>query len=99
MAARRRGFDRRRDGLFSYVWPESASECLGFSRGLGLSGLGRMVVGEAGIPFLEERPEFPIQRPRSGLPEQVRATLCPSHLLVLGEALADHRVDRGFGQT
>jgi Helix-turn-helix domain len=39
----------------------------GVSCCLGLSGLGRIVVGEAGIPFLEERSECSIQRPRSGL--------------------------------
>ena len=35
----------------------------GVSCCLGLSGLGRIVVGEAGIPFLEERPERAIERP------------------------------------
>jgi hypothetical protein len=45
---------------------------------LGLSGPGRIVVGEAGIPFLEERPERAIERPCSGLQQQVRAALCPS---------------------
>jgi hypothetical protein len=52
----------------------------GVSCGLGLSGLGRIVVGEAGIPFLEERPQLAIERPRSDLQQQVRAALRPLHL-------------------
>jgi hypothetical protein len=71
----------------------------GFSRCLGLSGLGRIVVGEAGTLFLEERPERAIERPGLGLQQQVRAARCPLHLLAFGEALADHRVHRGFGQA
>jgi hypothetical protein len=39
----------------------------GVSRCLGLGGLGRIVIGEAGIPFLEERSERAIERPGSGL--------------------------------
>jgi hypothetical protein len=46
-----------------------------------LSGLGRIVVAEAGIRFLEEGPERAIERPGSGLQQQVRAALRPLHLL------------------
>jgi hypothetical protein len=64
-----------------------------------MRGRGRIVVGEAGIPFLEERPQRAIERPGSGLQQQVRAAFRPLHLLAFGEALADHRVHRGFGQA
>jgi hypothetical protein len=51
------------------------------------------------MPFLEERPERAVERPGSGLQQQVCAALCPLHLLMFGEALADHSVHRGFGQA
>jgi hypothetical protein len=47
-----------------------------------------------GIPLLKERPECPIQRPRSGLQQQVCAALGPLHLLAFGEALADDGIHR-----
>ena len=61
---------------------------------LGLRGLSRIVVGETGIPFLENGPERAIERPGSGLQQQVRAALRPLHLLTFGEALADDGVHR-----
>ena len=61
---------------------------------LGLSWLFRIVVGEAGIPFLEKRSERAIERPGSGLQQQVCAALRPLHLLTFGEALADDGVHR-----
>ena len=48
---------------------------------------------------LEERPERAIERPCSGLQQQVRAALRPLYLLVFGEALADHSIHRSFGQA
>ena len=54
----------------------------GVSRCLGQGGFSRIVVGKAGIPFLEEGPECAIEHPRSGLQQQVRAALRPLHLRV-----------------
>jgi len=51
------------------------------------------------MPFLEERSERAIERSGSGLQQWVRAALGPLHLLAFGEALADHRVHRGFRQA
>jgi hypothetical protein len=64
-----------------------------------LGRVGGIVIGGAGIPFLEERAERAIERPCSGLQQQVCAALRPLHLLAFGEALADHGVHRGFGQA
>ena len=71
----------------------------GVSRCLGQGGFSRIVVGKAGIPFLEEGPECAIEHPRSGLQQQVRAALRPLHLLTFGETLADDGVHRGLGQA
>jgi len=49
----------------------------GVSCCLGLSGLGRIVVGEAGETISRRRPERAVERPCSGLQQQVRATLRP----------------------
>jgi hypothetical protein len=65
----------------------------------GLGGLSRIVVGEAGIPFLEERPECSIERASSGLQQKVRAALRPLHLLTFGKTLADDGVHGGLGQA
>lgn len=52
-----------------------------------------IVVGHSGIPALEGRTERAVERPGSGLQEQVRAGPAPLHLLLLGEALGDYGVD------
>ena len=79
--------------------PRRASGCVGHSRRGGLSRLVSIVVGQPRIPALEQRPERAVERPRSGLQEQVRAALGPLHLLTLGEALADDRVHCALGQA
>ena len=54
----------------------------------------RIVVGEAGIPLLEQRSEGAIERPGPGLQQQVCAALRLLHLLTFGETLADDSIHR-----
>jgi len=72
---------------------------VGHSRRGGLSRLVCIIVGEPRIPALEQWPERAIERPGSGLQQQVRTALGLLHLLALGEALADDGVDRALGQA
>jgi hypothetical protein len=44
-------------------------------------GLFHGIVGKAGIPFLEERPERTVEHSCTGLQQQVRAALRALHLL------------------
>lgn len=62
----------------------------------GLTGAGSVVVGQARIPALEQQPEGAVEGAGAGLQQQVGAALGPLHLLALGEALADDRVDRAL---
>jgi hypothetical protein len=64
---------------------------------LGMAGCN--VVCQARIPALVLRPEGAVECPHAHLEQQVCPTLSPLHLLTFGEALADHGVHRGFGQT
>jgi hypothetical protein len=70
-----------------------------WSRGCGLRQLVFVIVGKPRIPALEQWPKRAVERPRSGLQQQMRAALGPLHLLPLGEALADDGVHRAFGQA
>ena len=65
----------------------------------GLSGLSRIIVGQAGIPFLKERPERAVECVRPDLQQQVRAAFRPLHLLTFGKTFADDGVHRGLGQA
>jgi hypothetical protein len=62
-------------------------------------GVGIVVVGEAGIPSLEEGPQRTVKGTCSRLQQQVRASRRPLHLLTLGKTFADDSVHRGLGQA
>ena len=51
--------------------------------------MSRVVVGQSGMPSLEQRPERAIERPSSSLQQQVSAARRPLHLLALGKMFAD----------
>ena len=55
-----------------------------------------VVDGHGRIPPGEQVAQCAVESFGSGLQEQVGAILGPLHLLLLGEAPADHEVDRGF---
>ena len=76
-----------------------ASGSLGFSCRGDLSGSGRVVICQAGIPFLKERPERAVEGASSRLQQKVRTALRPLHLLALGEVLTDDGVHRRFRQA
>ena len=58
---------------------------------------GRIVVGQPWMPPLEQGAEGAVEGSGTGLQQHVGAAPGPLHLLALGEALADHRVDRALG--
>ncbi|KZL15774.1 hypothetical protein PsAD37_04252 [Pseudovibrio sp. Ad37] len=53
----------------------------------------------AGIPQFELLPERSVQRPRTGLQQEMRARFGPAHLLTFAKALADNRIHRAFDKT
>ena len=55
---------------------------------------GRIVVGQPWIPPLEQGAEGVVEDSGVGLQQHVSAAPGPLHLLALGEAPADHRIDR-----
>lgn len=57
-----------------------------------------VVVGQPGMPALEEGPERAVEGEASGLQQQVGATFGPLHLLAFGEPLADDRIDRALAR-
>ena len=67
------------------------------SRRVRLTGAGRIVVGQPWIPPLEQGAGDAVEGSGSGLQQHVGAAPGPLHLLALGKALADHRVDRALG--
>jgi hypothetical protein len=70
---------------------------VGRSRSGRLSGIDRVVVGQAGVPSLEQRAERAVEGAGSGLLQQVGAAPGPLHLLALGETLSDRGVGRALG--
>lgn len=62
-------------------------------------GIGGVVIGQAGIPSLKQRPQRAVEGAGASLQQQVRAARRPLHLLTLGKALADHGIHRGLGQA
>ena len=67
------------------------------SRRVGLTGAGGIVVRQPWVSTLEHGPDLAVESAGAGLQQEMGASPSPLHLLALGEALADHRVDRAFG--
>ena len=79
--------DRARTGVTKDV---GCSGCDGWHLGV--------ICGHGRVPFSERLRQSAVEGLGAGLQEQVGAGLGPLHLLLLGEALADHEVDGGLGE-
>src|SRR6478735_2704984 len=79
-------------------WANSVSACRtpGWSCGVGRCGGRGVVGGHSRVPRGERLAQGAVERAGADLHQPVGAELRPLHLLLLGEALVDHDVDRGF---
>ena len=57
-----------------------------------------VICGHGRVPFSKSLRQSAVEGLGPGLQEQVGAGLGPLHLLLLGEALADHEIDGGFDE-
>src|SRR5689334_13257728 len=80
------------------IKPSSVRASRTLGRGSGRGGDWDLIVvdGHGRVPSGKQVPECAVEGPGAGLQEQMGALFGPLHLLLLGEALADHKVDRGL---